>query len=286
MVCPPLDGGGRRRIEVTRTIPSFRMPFFKLWLAGIPLLGIVSCRAPKPGVVSSSDTENLIPYTVTQELPHDRKAYTQGLVYYQGKVYEGTGSENSWLAVVNLESGEQDKKVVLDKEYFGEGITVLNDKIYQLTWKDKKGFIYDAKTFEKLGTFQYNFEGWGLTTDGQHLIISDGTSSLYYLDTLNFEVQKILEIREKGSPVKDINELEYIDGYIFANQYQTDYVLKIDPEKEEVVGKLDLTAIAGKVKRRYRNANVLNGIAWNPETGEILITGKYWPRAYLIQVHD
>lgn len=255
-------------------------------LGGLLFLCIFSCQLPKTGSEGGESMRNLIPYSLIKELPHDKNAYTQGLVYYQGKVYESTGSEHSWIAEVNLESGEHDKKVVLDKQYFGEGITVLNNTIYQLTWKDKLGFIYDARTFEKKGTFSYDFDGWGITTDGINLIVSDGTEKLYYLDTLDLEVVKTLHIRENGSPVKDINELEYVDGYILANQYETDYLLKIDPERQEVVGRVDLSPIAQKIKRKYRKANVLNGIAYDPETGYILLTGKYWPKAFLIQLQE
>lgn len=255
-------------------------------LAGLLFLWIFSCQGAKTGNGGGANMQNLIPYSVIKELPHDKKAYTQGLLYYQGKVYESTGSEHSWIAEVDLVSGRQDKKVELDQQYFGEGITVLNDKVYQLTWKDKVGFIYDTRTFEKEGAFSYDFDGWGITTDGTYLIVSDGTEKLYYLDTLGLEVVKTLQIRENGSLVKDINELEYINEYILANQYESDYLLKIDPERQEVVGRVDLSLIARKIKKRYRKANVLNGIAYNPETGHLLITGKYWPKAFLIHLQE
>ncbi len=227
---------------------------------------------------------NFISYSLKATLQHNRKAYTQGLVYWGDKLYESTGANQSWIAEVDLQSGTHKKKVVLKKKYFGEGITVLNNKVYQLTWKHNKGFIYRAGSFEALGTFSYGFDGWGITTDGQHLIISDGTHRLHYLDTLTFAVVKSLEVEQNGAAAKQLNELEYIDGYIYANQWETNYILKIDPANGTVVGKLDLSPIADKIKRDYPKANVLNGIAYNPKTEDILITGKRWPRAYIIKL--
>lgn len=260
------------------------------WLFGAVLFTHLSCEINKQEAKRETNlatkVENLIPYTVKMTYLHDEEAYTQGLVFYKGRLFESTGSKDSWIAEVNLDKGEQDKKVRLDKDYFGEGITALNDKVYQLTWKHNKGFIYDIESFKTLGTFAYDFEGWGITTDGEHLIISDGTEKIYYLDTLNFEPVKTLQIQENNTPVTKLNELEYIDGYIFANQYETNYLLKIDPETEQVVGKVDLGPLANEIKRKYSNANVLNGIAYRPETKDLLITGKLWPKAYLIKLGE
>lgn len=243
-----------------------------------------SCGVQKREKPEDPSSGNTIPYSIKMVFPHDPEAYTQGLVYYKGKVLESTGSNDSWIAEVNLARGEQDKKVVLDKEYFGEGITVLNNKIYQLTWKDNLGFIYNADNFEEIGTFSYDFEGWGITTDGQHLIISDGSEKIYFLDTLTYSVEKTLTIRENDFLVKQLNELEYVDGFIFANQWETNYLLKIDPQTEQVVGKVDLSPIAKEIKRNYPQADVLNGIAFNPETREMLVTGKRWPKAYILKI--
>lgn len=258
-----------------------------LFLLASVLLSSYSCEVNKKLVKeqekkAENSYENLIPYSVRMTYQHDEEAYTQGLVFHEGKVFESTGSKDSWIAEVNLDNGRQDKKVVLDKKYFGEGITILNNKVYQLTWKDKTGFIYDLNTFRTLSTFSYNFDGWGITNDGEHLIISDGTDKIYYLDTLNFEVARILHIKENNQPVEQINELEFIEGNIFANQYETSYLLKIDPETEQVSGRVDLSSLAGEIKRTSQKADVLNGIAYNPKTKELLITGKRWPKAYLI----
>ena len=263
------------------------MSKFILFLFGPLLLSSYSCEINKKKVreleiPAENRAENLIPYTVKLTYQHDEKAYTQGLLYYKGRVLESTGSKESWIAEVNLDNGHQEKKVVLDKKYFGEGITILNNRLYQLTWKDKTGFIYDPDSFQLLGTFAYNFEGWGITNDGRHLIISDGTDKIYYLDSLHHEVAKVLHIKENNLPVKKINELEFVEGFIFANQYETNYLLKIDPETGQLVGRVDLSALANEIKRTSPDANVLNGIAYNSETGELLVTGKLWPKAYLI----
>lgn len=260
----------------------FRSAFFLILLA----LTALSCRSGKEDYKVEQSTGSLIPYTIKATLVHDEEAYTQGLVFYEDKVLESTGMENSWIAEVDLRNGEQQKKVVLDKKYFGEGITVLNNKVYQLTWKHKLGFIYDAKSFENKGSFTYDFEGWGLTTDGTHLIISDGTDRIYYLDTLDFKVVKTLLIRDHDKRVDNINELEFVNGYIYANLWETNYIVKIDPVFSRVVGKIDLSPIANEIKRNYPKANVLNGVAYNPATRDFLVTGKRWPRAYLLSINQ
>ncbi|AHM60801.1 glutamine cyclotransferase [Flammeovirgaceae bacterium 311] len=252
---------------------------------------IVLCLSCSPGPVKSNvpmpeaGNKNLISYTLKKSLSHNRKAYTQGLVYYGDKVYESTGANQSWIAELDLQSGRQEKKVVLDKKYFGEGITILNNKVYQLTWKHKKGFIYRAGSFEELGTFSYSFDGWGITTDGHHLIVSDGSSKLHFMDSLTFRVIKSLAVHEEGAAVEALNELEYIDNYIYANQWETSYILKIDPHTGAVVGKLDLTDIVNRIKSAYSRAGVLNGIAHNPATGDLLITGKRWPKAFILRLN-
>jgi glutamine cyclotransferase len=188
--------------------------------------------------------------------------------------------------VVDINSGKYDRKVTLDKEFFGEGITILNNKIYQLTWKNKKGFIYDVRSFKKLGEFNYDYEGWGITHDNNHLIISDGTEKLHYLDTATLTEAFSKTIRNKNQAVPKLNELEYIDGHIFANQWETNLILKIDPNTSQVVGKFDLGNLEREIKRTNPNVDVLNGIAYNQKTGDVLVTGKYWPKMYLIRFKE
>ena len=226
-----------------------------------------------------------VSYSVLSTLPHNSEAYTQGLIIYNNKVLESTGQKgHSWIAEVNPGSGQHEKKVTLDNRYFGEGITVLNNKLYQLTWEDKIGFIYDARTYTKLGEFKYNTPGWGITHDNKNLIMSDGTDKLYFLDTTKLQVIRTLTVSDPGGRVKNLNELEYINGYVFANVYETPLILKIDPSNGKVVGRLDLSVIANEIKRMYPNSDVLNGIAYDQNSKALLVTGKLWPKSYLIRL--
>lgn len=229
---------------------------------------------------------NLIPYSLKATIPHDENAFTQGLTIHQDTLYESTGRDNSYLAAIDLQTGSQLKKVELDNQYFGEGITILNNKLYQLTWTSHTGFIYDRKTLNKVGTFNYDTEGWGLTNDGTHLIMSDGSATLHYLDTSNFEIVRRIQVKENTFPVSKLNELEYHNGFIYANQWETNFIYKIDPETGKVVGKIDFTPLVNEVKRKNPKADVLNGIAYNEKTGDFLITGKLWPRAYWVKINE
>jgi glutamine cyclotransferase len=228
-----------------------------------------------------------INYSIISTLPHNSEAYTQGLVIYNNKILESTGQKgHSWIAEVNPGSGQHEKKVTLDARYFGEGITVLNNKMYQLTWEERTGFIYDARTYKKLGEFKYNTPGWGLTHDNKSLIMSDGTDKLYFMDTTNLQVVKTVTVTDpSGVKVKNLNELEYVDGYVFANVYETAMILKIDPDNGKVMGRLDLSALATETKRIYPNADVLNGIAYDKNSKALLVTGKLWPKSYLIKLN-
>lgn len=228
-----------------------------------------------------------INYSVISTLPHNSEAYTQGLVIYNNKILESTGQKgHSWIAEVNPGSGQHEKKVTLDARYFGEGITVLNNKMYQLTWEERTGFIYDARSYKKLGEFKYNTPGWGLTHDNKDLIMSDGTDKLYFMDTTNLQVVKTITVTDPtGVKIKNLNELEYVDGYVFANVYETAMILKIDPNNGKVTGRLDLSALAAEIKRIYPNADVLNGIAYDKNSKALLVTGKLWPKSYLIKLN-
>lgn len=241
-------------------------------------------EATKPEKNDSTQME----YTILSVLPHNPEAYTQGLVVHNGKILESTGqSGTSWIAEVNLGSGEHDKKVILDKQYFGEGITVLNNKIYFLTYTTKVGFVYDANTYAKIKEFEFDpaiKQGWGITTDEKNLIVSDGTSKIHFLDTTTLKVVRSIPVRQGGILIDNVNELEYINGYIFANIYQTNRIIKIDPATGNVVGKLDFSAIGNEIRSLYPNADVLNGIAYDKKTKAILLTGKLWPRAYLVRI--
>lgn len=227
-----------------------------------------------------------IPYKLKSRWKHDTQAFTQGLLIHEGKLFESTGQRQSYVGIVDIKTGKADKKVVLDDRYFGEGITILNNKLYQLTWQNKVGFVYDLETFEKIREFNYTTEGWGLTNDGQHLIMSDGTEKLVYLDTVNLKPVKTVRVKNGDAFVTKLNELEYMDGFILANQWETNRILKIDPETGSVVGILDLTPLAQEAKLDYPKADVLNGIAYHPGTKLLIVTGKFWPSAYVLQLNN
>jgi glutaminyl-peptide cyclotransferase len=185
---------------------------------------------------------------------------------------------------VDIATGAHDKKIILDKKYFGEGITILNNKIYQLTWQNHLGFIYDLMTFKKIGEFQYDYEGWGISSDGKNIIVSDGTSKIRFLDTLTLKSVKDITVKDVQVAVDKLNELEFVDGFIFANQWQSNYLLKIDPRTGEVVGRMDLSTLAEKIFALNPKADVLNGIAFEKKSKLLLVTGKFWPALFALKI--
>jgi glutaminyl-peptide cyclotransferase len=255
-----------------KKIFSWTLPLF----ISVVFIG-VSCK--------SKDEVAALPYTVVKIFPHDTSAFTQGLVIEYGRLFESTGQEGaSWIAEVELASGKQNKKVLLANQYFGEGITVLNKKIYQLTWKGHIGFVYDISSFQKINEFPYEHEGWGITHDGKNLIVSDGTDKIHFLDTTTLKEIKVLDVKQGSSPVDKLNELEFIDGYLFANRWMTNEVLKIDLSNGNVVGRLDLTELAREANQRNPSADVLNGIAYEKKSGLLLVTGKWWPLLFAMRL--
>lgn len=224
-------------------------------------------------------------YRIVAEYPHDPDAFTQGLSIHNGGLYEGTGLEGeSTLRRVDLESGEVLQSRELDDEYFGEGIAVMNDRIYQLTWQSRTCFVYDQETFDLLGTFSYEGEGWGLTADGERLIMSDGTSRLVFRDPETFAELGQIDVRDAGIPVSRLNELEYVEGEIWANVWQTDRVARIDPTSGLVTGWIDLSGLLSPEERQTHTVDVLNGIAYDAETGRVFVTGKWWPKLFEIEL--
>lgn len=225
-----------------------------------------------------------INYSIINSYPHDTSSYTQGLLIYKGDMYEGTGNYGfSKLKKVDYKTGKTLQEISLGKEYFGEGVTILNDTIYQLTWKEKKVFVYTLKDFKKVKEFSVDIEGWGLTNDGNNLIVSTGGSDLNYYEPSTFKLLKTQTVIESGTPSFNINELEYIDGFIYANQYQFPYILKIDPATGVVVAKADLTAMWDRIKAINPEVDVPNGIAYDSATKKMYITGKWWPELYEVQ---
>ncbi|MDR1887674.1 MAG: glutaminyl-peptide cyclotransferase [Prevotellaceae bacterium] len=223
-------------------------------------------------------------YKVVREYPHDDNAYTQGLFFSDGFLYEGTGQKgHSSLRKVELETGKVLQQHDLDRKYFGEGVCLHNGKIYQLTWENREGFIYDYNDFTLTGKFNYNTEGWGITGDGVNLWMSDGTSNLYKLNPDNLNVIGQLEVYTDRGAEENLNELEYIDGEIWANVYTKDYIVIINPQTGEVTGKIDLQGLLKKEFRK-QNTDVLNGIAHDKTQNRIFVTGKNWLRLFELKI--
>lgn len=223
-------------------------------------------------------------YDILAEYPHDTKAFTQGLEIYNNYLFEGTGLYGkSSLRKVEIQSGKVLRKINLNKKYFGEGITILDDKIYQLSWKENTAFVYDLN-FNLLNTFKYQGEGWGLTNDGQQLIMSNGSEYIYFRDPATFQINKKIKVEINDQNLKNINELEYLNGFIYANIWQNDHIIKIDAENGVVKAYLDLSNI---LDQKYKNnVDVLNGIAYDPKTESFLVTGKLWPKIYRIKLKN
>ena len=287
-----------------------------LFLLAIGLLA--GCNnANKDATTTTTAADNAPPtlnYTVVKTYPHDTSAYTEGFLFHDGQLFESTGTEaasmpgrRSLFGTVDLTTGRITPKAELDRnKYFGEGIVFLHDKLYQLTYTTKIGFIYDAKTFKKLGEFTFpSKEGWGMTTDGKYLIMSDGTSNINYFDTdsthpeqvkiiyddsttttktlPSFRLMRVLGVTDNNGPVSNINELEMIKGFLYSNQWLTNYILKIDPETGKVVGRLNMDTLVADARNKYAEAESLNGIAYDSTTGKIYVTGKLWPTVYEIK---
>ena len=237
--------------------------------------------------IYSDSTPTLYKYEIINEFRHDDKAYTQGLEFYDNVLYESTGlNGKSSLRKVNYRTGEVLKSIKIDNEYFAEGITILNDKIYQLTWKNQIGFIYNTD-LEIMNTFEYgnSIQGWGLCNDGEYIYKSDGTNKIWLLDKDTLEEISYIEVMTNKSKIKNINELEYINGKIYANTYQLnrDVVIIINPKNGTVEGVIDFTGIRDLVKKSP-DLDVMNGIAYNPKTDRLYVTGKNWDKLFEIQL--
>ena len=224
-------------------------------------------------------------YRVLGTFPHDKRAYTQGFEYHDGYFLEGTGQlGQSSLRKITPGTGDIIKSRTLSSDLFGEGITMLNGKIYQLTYRSQVGFIYDAESFEQIQKFFYqNLEGWGLTNDGSQIIMSDGTNGIYFIDPQYFTVNRKIEVYNNFSEVDSLNELEYIDGKLYANRYMTDEIVIIDPSNGKVTGIVDMRGLL-KPEDRHDYIDVLNGIAWDKDQKRLFVTGKNWPKVYRVEL--
>lgn len=222
---------------------------------------------------------------VVAEYPHDRTSYTQGLFFYDGQMYESTGlNGKSTFRKVDIRTGKALYRLNFDRRYFLEGSVEKDGNIYMLTWQNNVAFVYDAKTLKYKKSYSYPREGWGLTTDGKTLIASDGSANLYFLDD-DFRTARKMTVRLNGRPVNDLNELEYIDGKIWANVYLTDLIVIVNPADGNVEATVDCSGLLPS-RLRYDDTDVLNGIAYNPQNGKIYLTGKNWCRLYEIKLAE
>jgi glutaminyl-peptide cyclotransferase len=223
-------------------------------------------------------------YEVVNSWPHDPKAFTQGLAYHDGYLYESTGHHgSSSLRKVELKTGKVKKKHNVPEQYFAEGMTIFHDKVFQLTWQSRVCFFYDLKSFELLGEFHHGGEGWGITDDDKHLIMSDGTHQLRFLDPNNFLTLRTISVLHNNQPLKDINELEYVKGEIYANIWHSEKIVRIDPTDGHILGWIDLAGLRPPDVPQDTD-NVLNGIAYDEKEDRLFVTGKRWTKVFEIRL--
>lgn len=254
---------------------------------------VAACKNDKPAEDTTSNSSAIaapqnISYNIIASYPHDTGSYTQGLFWADNSLYEGTGVEGfSKLMKVDLQTGKAQKTISLDAKDFGEGISLFNGKIYQLTWMNNKVYVYDAATFKKTGEFNWDYQGWGITNNGTDLIVSTGSNNLYFVDPATFKVRNIVGVFDNNGPVGNLNELEFIDGAVYANVYTSDYIVKIDPVSGHVTGKMNLEGLLEKAGKTvdYGNGNVLNGIAYDPAKKSMYLTGKRWPLMFEVKIN-
>jgi glutamine cyclotransferase len=252
---------------------------FKIFLAASAAVLVSSCSYSK-----TSDTPVVCTYKVVKAYPHDREAFTQGLVFEKGFLYEGTGlNGSSTLRKVELETGNVLQLHELPAEFFGEGVTIYRDRVIQLTYRSNVGFAYNKDSFELLQKFGYPTEGWGLTNDGKRLIMSDGTSTLSFLDPETFREVGRINVHDKDMSVSGLNELEYVKDEIYANVWPTDRVVIISPQTGKVTGWIDLNDLLS-LQDRDQSVDVLNGIAYDPVGERLFVTGKFWPKLFEIKL--
>ena len=269
------------------------MKYFLRYLIPAAILYLLACNNNSGGETTTEEnTANPAPpmlsYNIVKVYPHDTNSYTEGLFLHDNSFYESTGQKNeSKLRKINVETGKPEKEIKLDTADFGEGISMIDNKIYQLTWQEHKVYVYDATNFKKIKEMEWPFEGWGMTTDGKQLIISSGSSNLYFVNPDNFKIIKQVSVTDNYGPVGNLNELEYVNGVIYANVWQTNYIIKINPETGKVLGKLDFTGLLDKSGKPYNpeKAEFFNGIAYDSTKNSFYVTGKYWPALFEIKLN-
>lgn len=256
------------------------------WMAGV-LVGAVAAGGCRPGDASdglpaSTPAAPVEAVVEVRSHPHDPTAFTQGLLWHEGRLYESTGRYGeSTLRIADVATGEVRQRADLPPQYFAEGIALLGGRMYQLTWREGVAFVWDPATLREVGRVQYTGEAWGLTTDGESLVVSDGSSYLTWVDPASFAVRRTVRVTDGGRPVDQLNELEWVRGEVWANVWHSTHILRIDPATGAVVGRLDLTAL---VPPALDAEAVLNGIAYDEAGDRIFVTGKLWPRLYEISV--
>ena len=249
-------------------------------LSGVLLAAALAACAP-----ASAATAPVGGYTVVKVYPHDTKAFTEGLFYRDGFMFESTGlKDRSFIRKWNLETGFSEQERLLDSRYFGEGVVDWKNRLYELTWTDEIGFIYDIDTFEKIGEFSYPGEGWALTRDDKRLIMSDGTSFIRFLDPETLKETGRIEVTDHGVPVRNLNELEYVKGELLANVWQTTRIARINPKTGEVVAWIELAGLLKEAGVTGAQDDVLNGIAYDAAKDRLFVTGKLWPKLFEIKL--
>jgi glutaminyl-peptide cyclotransferase len=267
-------------------MPATRRARYGLLLLLAILAVAGACASALTGDQVTGRAAPTVPVRVVNEFPHDPGAFTQGLAVEGDVLYEGTGQYGrSTLRKVDLKTGQVLQQQTLDPNYFGEGITIIGDRIYQLTWKERVCIVYDKTTFKALGVYRYPDQGWGLADDETHLYMSDGSSTIRVLDPANFQLVRKLRVRDGRRNIDNLNELEFVDGHLWANVWYEDQIAKIDPETGNVVAWIDCSRVYPAHTRPDRE-HVLNGIAYDRQSGRIFITGKNWPRLYEIEILD
>ncbi|HEU4767279.1 MAG TPA: glutaminyl-peptide cyclotransferase [Pyrinomonadaceae bacterium] len=267
--------------------PRSNRPLLILVLA-LSLASLQCNGGANTNVAPANAAENAVvpsfSYEIVNAWPHDATAFTQGLVFLDGKLLESTGQEgDSSLRIVEPQTGKILKKIDVPIPYFAEGIAVLNNKIYQLTWQHRLGFIYDTQNLQKISEFQYSGEGWGLTTDGRSLILSDGSNRIRFLNPDSFQVTKTIAVLDGKKPIGELNELEYVNGEIYANVWHEDRIAAIDPETGRVKAWIDLRGLLQPGDVQDTEA-VLNGIAFDQANNRLFVTGKLWPKLFEIKI--
>ena len=235
-----------------------------------------------PTTSATATALQLLRVEVLERRPHDRGSFTEGLVMAGGRLYEGSGLRGeSTLREVDVRTGAVSRSISIADKYFGEGIAVVDDRVIQLTWQEHTAFVYQLSDFKQLATFSYETEGWGLCDDGARLVMSDGTNQLYFRNRSTFAVQSKVSVTKNGTPLDQLNELECVDGQIYANVWQTDTIVRIDPASGKVTAEIDASGLLSAEDKR--GTDVLNGIAYDPATKTFLLTGKYWPTLFQVR---